>query len=130
MINFAYMEAISIQGTHKTPSVDFNSEHGKLEIRGRSNPENSKVFYNPLIEWIDDYVNHPPDKTTFIVQLEHFNTISSKSLLDLFKRLKTITNSEKELIINWYYEKDDEDLLDAGKNYEHITGIPFEMIPY
>ena len=23
-----------------------------------------------------------------------------------------------------------EDLLDAGKNYQHITGIPFSMIPY
>jgi len=124
------MEPISIEGTHKTPSIDFNSEQGLLEIRGRSNPENSKIFYNPLLEWVDDYVNQPPEKTTVVVQLEHFNTISSKSLLDLFRRLKTIMISNKELVVNWYYERDDEDLLDAGKNYEDITGIPFLMIPY
>ena len=124
------METISIQGTNKTPTVDFNSERGLLEIKGRSNPEDSKIFYRPLINWVDDYVSHPPDKTTVIIQLEHFNTISSKSLLDLFKRLKTIVNSQKEVKVDWYYEKDDEDLLDAGKNYEHITGLPFSMIPY
>ena len=124
------MEAIYIQGTSKTPSVDFNSDRGVLEIRGRSNPEDSKIFYRPLINWVDDYINHPPEKTKVVIQLEHFNTISSKSLLDLFKRLKTIMNSQKEVEVNWYYEKDDEDLLDAGKNYEHITGIPFSMIPY
>ena len=124
------MEAICIQGTNKTPSVDFNSERGLLEIKGKSNPEDSKIFYRPLINWVDDYVIHPPDKTTVIIKLEHFNTISSKSLLDLFKRLKTIIGSKKEVEVNWYYEKDDEDLLDAGKNYEHITGIPFSMIPY
>jgi len=124
------MENISIEGTHKTPSVVFRSEEGLLEIRGRSNPENSKLFYNPLLEWVDDYVSHPNEKTTVIVQLEHFNTITSKSLLDLFRKLKSIVSSNKELVVNWYYEKDDEDLLDAGKNYEHITGIPFSVIPY
>jgi hypothetical protein len=123
------MDTISITGTSKTPSVEFNSEKGMLEIKGRSNPEDSKIFYRPLINWVDDYVSHPPDKTTVVIQLEHFNTISSKSLLDLFKRLKTIINDQKQVEVNWYYEKDDEDLLDAGKNYEHITGIPFTMIP-
>ena len=124
------MESINIQGTNKTPSIDFNSEQGLLKIMGRSNPEDSKIFYRPLINWVEDYVSQPPDKTTVIIQLEHFNTISSKSLLDLFKRLKTIISTQKEVQVDWYYEKDDEDLLDAGKNYEHITGIPFSMIPY
>ncbi len=124
------MEAISIQGTHKTPSIVFNSEQGLLEIKGRSNPENSKVFYNPLLDWVETYVSNPPEKTTVNVQLEHFNTISSKSLLDLFRRLKTIIKLNKEVTINWYYERDDEDILDAGKNYENITGIPFYLIPY
>ena len=38
--------------------------------------------------------------------------------------------SEKKLVVDWYYETDDEDLLDAGKNYEHITSIAFSIIPY
>jgi hypothetical protein len=46
-------------------------------------------------------------------------------LLDLFKRLETISN---KVVINWYYEQDDEDMLEAGEDYEAIINVPFKMI--
>jgi hypothetical protein len=33
-------------------------------------------------------------------------------------------------VVDWYYESDDEELLDAGRTYQEITGIKFMMIPY
>jgi hypothetical protein len=83
-----------------------------------------------LISWCEKYANDPPDKTTVRIQLEHFNTISSKSLLDVFRTLSLIQNLEKELVIDWYYESDDEELLDAGRTYQEITGLNFMMVPY
>ena len=124
------MESISIRETEATPSIDFNPTEGLLVIRGRSHPENSKIFYGPLIEWCENYIKNPPDKTTLRIQLEHFNTISSKSLLDVFRTLKPLQELGKDLLIDWYYESDDEELLDAGRTYEEITGIPFIMTPY
>ena len=124
------MESISIRGTSKTPRIDFSPDAGLLKIKGRSSPENSKIFYNPLIAWCEEYVAAAPDKTTVTIQLEHFNTVSSKSLLDFFKTLKLIKEQNKELMVTWYYEFDDEEILEAGQNYEEITGLPFIMIPY
>jgi hypothetical protein len=63
------------------------------------------------------------------VQLEYFNTSSSKCILDVFKKLESIHKSgDKEVIINWYYEEDDEDMLEAGEDYESIIRVPFKMI--
>jgi len=62
------------------------------------------------------------------VQLEYFNTSSSKCILDVFKKLEAIHKSGNEVIINWYYEEDDEDMLEAGEDYESIIRIPFKMI--
>lgn len=124
------MDPISISATEATPSIEFKPEDGLLVIKGRSHPENAKIFYGPLINWCESYVQDPPPKTTLRIQLEHFNTISSKALLDVFRSLKPITNQEKELVVDWYYESDDEELLDAGRTYQEITGIPFMMIPY
>lgn len=124
------MESIFIKETEATPSIEFKPEEGLLIIKGRSHPENSKIFYDPLIQWCESYALDPPEKTILRIQLEHFNTISSKSLLDIFKTLKDILSLEKELIVDWYYESDDEELLDAGRTYEEITEIPFIMIPY
>jgi hypothetical protein len=122
------MESISIEGTSKTPTVKLNPDTGVIEIKGRSIPENSIEFYRPLVDWLDEYAKKPQKKTTVNVQLEYFNTSSSKCILDIFKKLETLKKARNEVIINWYYEEDDEDMLEAGEDYESIIRVPFKMI--
>ena len=122
------MESISIEGTPKTPTVNFNAETGIIEIKGRSIPENSIEFYRPLVEWLEDYSKGPQKLTTVNIQLEYFNTSSSKCILDVFKKLESIKKARNEVVINWYYEEDDEDMLEAGEDYESIIRVPFKMI--
>jgi hypothetical protein len=122
------MEPINIEGSPKTPSIKFESENGILEIRGRSIPENSIEFYKPLVDWLDDYAKEPLKKTQVNIHLEYFNTSSSKCILDVFKKLETIHKAKNDVVINWYYEEDDEDMLEAGEDYESIIRIPFKMV--
>ena len=122
------MESISIEGTPKTPTVNFDASTGIIEIKGRSIPENSIEFYRPLVEWLEEYSKEPQNLTTVNIQLEYFNTSSSKCILDVFKKLETIKKARNEVVINWYYEEDDEDMLEAGEDYESIIRIPFKMI--
>ena len=122
------METIIIEGTPKTPSVNFDSSSGILHLKGRSIPENSIEFYKPLVEWLDSYSSKPQPKTSVNIQLEYFNTSSSKCLLDLFKKLETMHKSGNDILIKWYYEEDDEDMLEAGEDYQSIINIPFKMI--
>lgn len=122
------MENISIEGTAKTPSIDFDKDAGVLRIKGRSIPENSIDFYKPLIEWIDGYALQPNAETVVHVQLEYFNTSSSKCILDVFKKLEGIKKSGKEITVKWYYESDDEDMMEAGEDYDAIIDLDFEMV--
>jgi hypothetical protein len=122
------MESISIEGTPKTPTVNFDAATGIVEIKGRSIPENSIEFYRPLVEWLEEYSKEPQKLTTVNIQLEYFNTSSSKCILDVFKKLESIKKARNEVVINWYYEEDDEDMLEAGEDYESIIRIPFKMI--
>lgn len=117
------MDDIKIPATQKTPLIQFSAS-GNLELKGRSIPENSLEFYKPLMDWLDKYVESTSGETTVHVQLEYFNTSSSKCLLDLFKRLENLSKAT----INWYYEQDDEDMLEAGEDYEAIVSVPFKMI--
>ena len=119
------MEDIQIEGTAKTPTVSFSAADGKLEIKGRSIPENSIEFYKPLIDWIESYARQSQGSTLVNIQLEYFNTSSSKCILDLFKKLEGVGG---EIVVQWYYEEDDEDMLEAGEDYEAIINIPFKMI--
>ncbi len=122
------MESLSIEGTAKTPTIKFDAELGLIEIKGRSIPENSIEFYKPLVDWLEKYSKVAKPLTKVNVQLEYFNTSSSKCILDVFKKLEGIHKSNNEVIINWYYEEDDEDMLEAGEDYESIIRVPFKMI--
>jgi hypothetical protein len=122
------MESLFLEGTQKTPSVNFDAVKGILEIKGRSIPENSIEFYKPLVDWLDKYGEEPINQTQVDVQLEYFNTSSSKCILDVFKKLENIHKTKSEVTINWYYEEDDEDMLEAGEDYESIIRVPFKMI--
>ncbi len=122
------MEKISIEGTPKTPTVNFDSEKGLIEIKGRSIPENSIEFYQPLVDWLDKYANNSAASTVVNIKLEYFNTSSSKCILDVFKKLEVIHKAQNNVLINWFYEEDDEDMLEAGEDYQSIINIPFKMI--
>jgi hypothetical protein len=121
------MEAIAIEMSPKTPLVNL-SANGMMEFKGRSIPENSIEFYTPVFNWIDKYSIKPLPKTSVHIQLEYFNTSSSKCLLDIFKKLQTLHQSGKsEVTVNWFYEEDDEDMLEAGEDYQAIIKVPFVM---
>lgn len=122
------MENLVIEGTPKTPTIKFQPKDGKLLIQGRSIPENSIEFYKPLIDSLDAYSQNPVDKTEVEIVLEYFNTSSSKCILDVFKKLEKINSSNNGVIINWHYEEDDEDMLEAGEDYQAIINIPFKMV--
>ncbi|RLD75090.1 MAG: nuclear pore complex subunit [Bacteroidetes bacterium] len=124
------METLSLQGSPKTPTIEMNAESGVIEIKGRSIPENSIDFYRPVVEWLDSYAETAAEVTEVNIQLEYFNTSSSKCILDVFKKLENVfkNNGEKGVTINWYYEEDDEDMLEAGEDYQSILKIPFKMI--
>lgn len=122
------MDSIFIDGTPKTPNVKFDGNSGSLLLKGRSIPENSIEFYKPLVDWLDEYAHNPKPKTVCDIQLEYFNTSSSKCLLDLFKKMEYMNKNGNDIVINWYYEEDDEDMLEAGEDYQSIINVPFKMI--
>ena len=123
------MDALNLEGTPKTPTVNFDAASGTIEIKGRSIPENSIEFYKPMVEWLDTYKEEAQGNTNVNIELEYFNTSSSKCILDVFKKLEGIHNGGKcEITINWFYEEDDEDMLEAGEDYQAIINVPFKMI--
>lgn len=121
------MEVIILEGTPKTPTVEFKPAEGYLLLKGRSIPENSIEFYKPLIEGLEAYNKNPQPTTKVDIQLEYFNTSSSKCVLDVLKKLEVI-NGNSQVTINWFYEEDDEDMLEAGEDYQTIINVPFKMI--
>lgn len=118
------MSTIQFEGTAKTPRVAFHDSPLSMEISGRSIPENSIAFYTPLLDWVDEHLK-AGGALEVSIRLEYFNTSSSKCLMDLLKRVE---QSAAEATVLWYYEEDDEDMLEAGEDYDAIIDMPFRLI--
>ncbi|MFH1322058.1 MAG: DUF1987 domain-containing protein [Bacteroidota bacterium] len=124
------MKSLITEATHNTPTINFDPEKGLLEIKGKSIPENSIGFYKPVLEWLEEYLENAAPQTNVNVHLEYFNTASSKCLLDVFKALDSIHKANKsKMTINWLYDEDDDDMMEAGEDYDAIISVPFNMIP-
>jgi SiaC family regulatory phosphoprotein len=120
------MEKLTIEQKNKTPKIDFNPQTGIMEISGVSSAENSLDFYRPILNWIDEYKSgNMPHKTVVNVNYKYFNTSSAKCILDMLERFVQIKFAGAALEINWYCEKDDEEMYDAGYNFGDILETPF-----
>lgn len=122
------MENIVLEGTGRTPYVSFDAQAGKLEISGRSIPENSITFYKPLFDWVDNYVQSPKDNTIVIFNLEYFNTSSSKCILDLLRKLETLKDTNNATEIKWYFDEGDENMEESGNDFKSLINLDIELV--
>ncbi len=124
------METIKIQGTEDTPKVILDKENELMEISGRSLPEDVTAFYEPILNWLNEYSENPNKKTIFNFKLVYFNTASSKLLLDILMKLEEMHENGHDVLIRWHYPEEDEDMEEAGEEYSDIVDVPFEQVSY
>jgi len=121
-----FMENIIIEQTTKTPRVDFNADTGVLLLKGISVPENTVDFYHALVYWLNEYGANPAKETKLELKLEYFNTSTSVVLLNMFKILAEIKNSN--VSIDWYYESDDMEMEEVGVDFANMVDANFNLI--
>jgi hypothetical protein len=122
------MDNIERQGSFKLPTLSLNASSGVLELEGKSIPERTAEFYDPVLAWIDEYMQSPQEETTLNIKLEYCNSSSTRYVMDMLERLDRLSKGGKKVTINWYYEEDDEDMLELGQSYSIPLSIPINMI--
>jgi len=118
---------LSADSREQTPLVHFKT-NGELKIEGMSYPENPMKFYGQVIDWIKGLKAENLPKIEMTVRLDYFNTSTSKLVLYIFKLLENIyITSKNDVRIIWYYNNNDEDMIESGKDYSSLIDIPFEL---
>ncbi len=121
------MNPIRIEPTDQSPRVIFNAE-GPLLLEGRSLPEDVKKFYDPLITFCK---NLKANQISIDINLDYFNTASSKVLLELLIALD-MNDDINSIQVNWHYEEGDEDSVEMAEIYEEecINHSTFKFVEH
>ncbi|MBK22264.1 MAG: hypothetical protein CMP63_08160 [Flavobacteriales bacterium] len=127
------MNSLRIYKGDTTPSLDFNIETMEFFMEGECRPENVLTCFEPIIKWMDSYVDWLKNKKSagrlnFNFKLEYYNSSSAKFIFNIFKQLKVIQSNGIEVNVFWFYYLLDEDLLECGQEYEKILGLKFHFL--
>lgn len=130
------MEKLIIEATVNSPRIVLDPEEIKFEFSGESRPENVRNFYLPVLEWLEKFSTHQSglndsERTpalNCLFNFEYFNSTSAKYILDIFKSLNTLHSLGIALDIKWFYEEDDEDMLEVGEEMSRMSKLKFEYV--
>ena len=124
------METLRIEQTDDSPQVILNQEDNQFEISGKSLPEDVVDFYQPVLDWLTAYRERPLSKTVFNLKMIYFNTASSKMILDILMIFEDMVLEGHDVVIRWHSLQSDEDMQEAGKEFEEMIDVPFEHTIY
>ncbi|ACM93789.1 conserved hypothetical protein [Nautilia profundicola AmH] len=110
------MEKIYIEPTRYTPEIYLDPDKGIISLKGKSYPENTFEFYEPIMKWIKEYSKNPKDTTTVNMEIVYFNSSTSKLFFNLLDILDEMRDKSK-VIVNWIYDKENENAKEAGEDF-------------
>ena len=112
------MENLIIKKTKYTPQIELDAQNGTMLMVGKSYPENTFEFYNPVMKWLDAYFDeNAKEKTTINLEIIYFNSSSSKLFFDLFDLFEE-KSEEHTIEINWIYDEENESALETGEDFQ------------
>lgn len=121
------MESLFQEGKFNIPTIRFNKS-GILTIEGRSIPEHPLKFYQPLTDWLTDFLATNPEKVLLKVHLDYLNTHSTECMLVLFKKIDEYHKlNNKDAAIVWIFDEDDEDMENLGEDLKTFVTLPFTI---
>ncbi len=122
------MMMLHLPGDDKHPEVAFNGTSGRMRIMGRCIPENAQEFFDPLLSWIDALAGHPPSSLLLEIHLEYFNSSSVSPVASMVRKVNALREQGVEVVINWCYDEDDEDMMDSGTDIMDTFGVYMNLV--
>lgn len=131
-------EKIFKEETNCTPGIDLDPNKQKFEFTGVSRPEDTYEFYEPILSWVENYVNNILEKfeqnrvsnETFVIvfDFKYMNSSSSKYIFQILSNFKKLFNKRLNVTIFWYYDDLDDQILEDGEDFSEIINIPFKFL--
>jgi len=123
------MENLNIEATKYTPEISLNADTGIVSMVGKSYPENTFEFYEPVMNWLEDYFNSTPQgKTVVNMEIIYFNSSSSKFFFDFFDLLDEV-KEKCDIEVNWIFDEENESAEEAGEDFlEDFEDLTFNFV--
>jgi len=123
------MENLFIKADTFIPEINFNAQTGELNISGESYHEYTLEFYQPVFNWLTEYLKTPGRNIVLNFCMSYYNTSTSRRFLEMFDMLEEYQEQGKGIVtVNWYYSPEDVDMKESGEEYAEDVNLNFNLI--
>lgn len=125
------MANIKIDGSGRSPEIDFNFDNNTYLVKGESFPEDITAFYGEIIGKLEEHFGGLNGSTVqFTFELIYFNSSTAKVLMELFDLLDETANNGNDVTVTWIHEEDDDNMEEMGVDFgEDLEHAKFELKP-
>lgn len=126
------MDKLIIEATTSSPAIEFDGEAGRLSINGSCYPENAAAFFAPIFAWLNEFLRAEQRKNTHcVVELNYFNSSSSRALSDLFELLDQAAAAGASVRVEWRHHEENEMALEYGEEFlEDLSNLDFNLVKF
>jgi hypothetical protein len=121
-------EVLEIDPTAISPAVRLDLLKEEFRISGRSMPEDTDAFFEPILTWVRSHLSNTRITANFDLFLEYYNTGTYIRLMELFNLLHELNRKGCKISVRWFYESDDPDSREDGESLKEVVKIPFEVL--
>jgi DNA-binding LytR/AlgR family response regulator len=119
------MKRLEIAETNNTPHIVLDADASVFKVEGKSFPEDSKEFYRPVIEWMDEYIASGPSEFSLRFNLFYLSSSSIISVKQLLLKAVELQNKGAKVEVIWNYDEDDDEIKKTGEDYQKLTKMNF-----
>jgi len=123
------MESIYVKKSKKTPLISLDLNENIFQIKGPSFSEDILSIYNPVISWINNNLPQLEKELTCELYFTVLNSASHKKIFQILIILNGFMDRGKKIKVKWYYDEDDEDIMEMGEDLTELINLPFEIVP-
>ncbi|MBA3970624.1 MAG: DUF1987 domain-containing protein [Bacteroidetes bacterium] len=120
------MKRLELSPSNNTPHIILDVDANTFLIEGKSFPEDSKEFYRPVIEWMDEFKQTTPKSVKICFNLFYLSSSSIISVKQFLMKAVELNTGGAAIIIEWAYDEDDDDIKKTGEDYQKLTKLNFE----
>jgi hypothetical protein len=110
-----------------TPKIEYNDAQNKIRFEGIFIIKSYWGDEKSILEKMTAFIKER-DKLLIEFAIFYLDSVSRKIFFELFVDLKSEFENIKSLTINWYYDEEDESILELGEVLKKVMNIPINFI--
>ncbi|QEL65479.1 hypothetical protein OTERR_20030 [Oryzomicrobium terrae] len=121
------MTNLNITETSSTPAIEADWQAGVIRMKGDSYPENSFELFQPVVDWVSQFLREAKRPLRLELDLLYLNTSSIRALMDILDMFEEAHRKGTEVSAVWRYDAANERVGQLAEEFKEDCTFAFDI---